>query len=188
MRFDAKQPGTRDRGPTRLHPRRAPGRHRRAGDPDRACLLPAINAARQDGQERGRSGRDQPVRPGAGELQEQVRRLSPEPRAAGRERELHALRREHVPAQLHRPDLAGHGRHHGRPARRADADRLPEVLAQGPVEHQRVLAAEPQQRLTGTTSTATAPWMVPISSTATSAWSSSWAASRSSMRLQAVTA
>ena len=44
-----------------------------------ALLLPAINAAMQDRQERGGLGRDQPARPGPGEFQEQVRRLSAQP-------------------------------------------------------------------------------------------------------------
>ena len=41
-----------------------------------ALLLPAINGGPEDGPERGRLGRDQPARHGAGRLQEQVRRLS----------------------------------------------------------------------------------------------------------------
>ncbi len=44
-----------------------------------------------------------------------------------------------------RPELAGHGRHHGGPARRPDHGRLPEVLAEGPVEHQWSAAERPQR-------------------------------------------
>ena len=85
-------PRTADHGPRTkgLHPGGAPGRHRHPGDPDGA-LAARDQRRHADGPRRGRPVRDQPVGRGAGPVQHPVRGLSPQPGAAGGERQLLAI-------------------------------------------------------------------------------------------------
>ena len=82
-----------------------------------ALLLPAINAALRTARNAAVSAEINQLASALESFKCQVRRLSAEPGPAGGEWELHDYIGSNAVAQLIDVEFAGHGRHHGGPAR-----------------------------------------------------------------------